>query len=89
MRVVVADIELDKAKDVASEIRGLGGEASAERVDITSGDSCRRLARTSSELYGDANLLVANAGVLMLGTLVTRTEQDWQWVFDVNVFGTG
>ncbi|MBK6739064.1 MAG: SDR family NAD(P)-dependent oxidoreductase [Haliea sp.] len=32
--------------------------------------------------------MVANAGVLMLGTLATRTEKDWRWVFDVNVFGT-
>ncbi|MCZ0944696.1 MAG: SDR family NAD(P)-dependent oxidoreductase [Gammaproteobacteria bacterium] len=88
MRVVVADIEYDKAKEVARAIQDLGGEAGAAPVDVTSGASCRRLARTSSELYGDANLLFANAGVLMLGTLATRTEQDWQWVFDVNVFGT-
>ena len=88
VRVVVADIEFDKAKQVAAEIRAEGGEASAVPVDVTSGDSCGQLARTSSELYGDVNLLFANAGVLMLGTLATRTEQDWQWVFDVNVFGT-
>ncbi|MCZ0944843.1 MAG: SDR family NAD(P)-dependent oxidoreductase [Gammaproteobacteria bacterium] len=88
MRVVVADIELGKAKQVAAEIRAQGGEASAVPVDVTSGESCGQLARTSNELYGDVNLLAANAGVLMLGTLATRTERDWQWVFDVNVFGT-
>ena len=87
-RVVVADIELDKAGTVAGDIVKKGGTASAVHVDITSTESCDALARATRDLHGDTHLLVANAGVLMLGTLATRTEKDWQWVFDVNVFGT-
>jgi len=87
-QVVVADIEQEKAQEVAANISAAGGEAVAMHVDITRADSCDELARQCQSVYGDVHLLVANAGVLMLGTLATRTEKDWQWVFDVNVFGT-
>ena len=88
MRIIVADIETDKAACIAGEIRDRGGEATPEKVDITSRESCERLALATKERYGNVNLLLANAGVLMLGTLATRSERDWQWVFDVNFFGT-
>ena len=87
-RVVIADIELEKAREVAAGIAAGGGTASALHVDITSSESCEQLASQCYELYGNVNLVVANAGVLMLGTFATRTQEDWHWVFDVNVFGT-
>ncbi|MEM8496570.1 MAG: SDR family NAD(P)-dependent oxidoreductase [Pseudomonadota bacterium] len=87
-RVVVADIELEKAQIQATGIVERGGIATAAHVDITCSASCAELSQQSREWYGNAHLLVANAGVLMLGTFATRTQKDWQWVFDVNVFGT-
>ncbi len=87
-RVVVADIELAKAEAVAAELVDTGARATACFVDITSTESCEQLADHTNAHFGRCNLLVANAGVLMLGGLATRTEEDWRWVFEVNVFGT-
>ncbi len=88
MRVVVADIELDKAETIAAGIEAQGGSACARQVDITSVESCTALAEFVQSELGNTSLLIANAGVLMLGSLASRSDQDWQWVFDVNLFGT-
>jgi NAD(P)-dependent dehydrogenase (short-subunit alcohol dehydrogenase family) len=87
-KVVIADVEVEKAEVVAEEIRRSGGKAVAHYVDITDEHSCLALSEFVQKHYGNVHVLVANAGVLMLGLLSTRSIADWRWTFDVNVFGT-
>jgi NAD(P)-dependent dehydrogenase (short-subunit alcohol dehydrogenase family) len=87
MDVVVADIELEAAERVATELRGAGRRALAVRTDVSSRTSVEALAeRTYAEL-GACHLLCNNAGVLMMGALETRTLRDWEWVLGVNLWG--
>lgn len=38
-------------------------------------------------LYGPADLLVNNAGVMLLGQIDTQEANEWKRMFDVNVLG--
>lgn len=84
MRVVVADIEEDAARAVASAI---GEGAIARRVDVASEKSQRALAEDVAETLGGCHLFCANAGVLPIGRLDRRSAEDWRWGLSVNLFG--
>jgi NAD(P)-dependent dehydrogenase (short-subunit alcohol dehydrogenase family) len=85
MRVVVADIEEGAARAVAGAI---GKQAIARRVDVASLGSLRTLAEDVDKTLGGCQLLCANAGVLPIGRLDRRSDDDWRWGLSVNLFGT-
>lgn len=85
MRVAVADIERDAASSVADEV---GEGARAFEVDITQRESLAALADGVERDLGPCRVLCANAGVLQMGRLDSRSPEDWDWVLSVNVRGT-
>lgn len=87
MKVVLADIELDAAKAVAEEISKSGAHAVAIYTDVSKKESVEALAERVQAELGGCHLLCANAGVLQIGRLDKRTEEDWQWVLSVNLMG--
>ena len=88
MQVAVADLDAAGAERVAGEIAGRSGRAFALGVDVGSQDSLDAAAKEVAARTGGVHLLVNNAGVMApLGPLVERSEDDWRYVFDVNVFG--
>ena len=87
MRVLVADIAGDHAERVAAELRDIGAEAAACRVDIGAAESLAELAR-SAGAFGGCDLLCANVGVQRIGHSNDLRPEDWQWLIGVNVLGT-
>lgn len=84
MRVVVADIDGDAAKQTASRI-GVGAIWAA--VDVASEESVQQLADLAFERFGQVDLLMNNAGVFQGGLSWERSRKDWDWVLGVNVYG--
>lgn len=62
-KVVIADLDLERAEQVAAEIQGSGGEACAVLADVTSEEDCRKMAETAAERYGGIDVVWANAGL--------------------------
>jgi NAD(P)-dependent dehydrogenase (short-subunit alcohol dehydrogenase family) len=83
-RVAVADIRLEAAKEIAAQI---GDAARAYHVDVTDAASVEALAHDVAKDFGGVNLLFANAGVIVGGTLDETSAQDFAWMYDVNVTG--
>ena len=88
MRVALADIDVESCEAVAGAIRGEGGQAEGFPVDVTDSASLLRLAAEVEERMGGCSLLCANAGVLQMGRLDSRSEEDWEWCLSVNLLGT-
>ena len=88
MRVALADIEIDACEAAAGSIRDEGGRADAFSVDVTDSNSLLRLAVEVEARIGACQLLCANAGVLQMGRLDSRSEEDWEWCLSVNLLGT-
>lgn len=88
MRIVVADIDVDNAEQVAHEIRDGAGEAQAVAVDVGVPASMSELAAFTERTYGACHLLCANVGVQRLGHVDALGAEDWEWLIRVNVLGT-
>jgi len=87
MKTVVADLDGGAAEAVARRVRDAGGAALAVETDVSDRASVEALAeRTYAEL-GACHLLCNNAGVLVIGPAVERSEDEWRRVLDVNVLG--
>ncbi|MBD5277537.1 MAG: glucose 1-dehydrogenase [Bacteroides sp.] len=61
--VVVSDLSLDKARDVAAEITGAGGRAAAVECNVLDSSHLARLIDTTRSTFGTVNILVNNAGM--------------------------
>ncbi len=86
-KVVVADLQADKAESVAKEARALGAEALALEVNVASEPSVQRLAEETFKRFGAVDILVNDAGVYLRSAVVSKSEEDWDRTFNINLGG--
>lgn len=86
-RVVLADIEADKAEARAKELRAQGFDVTSHYADVVDTVSLERLADFAFDRFGAVSLLVNNAGVGAGGPLHKIKPEMWRWTFAVNVDG--
>ncbi|MDZ5111321.1 SDR family NAD(P)-dependent oxidoreductase [Pseudomonas putida] len=84
-KVVISDVNLAAAKQVAEDIQKDGGHALAIAADISQGDACRELINQTFAEFGKIDVLVNNAGINRRGDLLALTEEDWNVSFAVNL----
>jgi 3-oxoacyl-[acyl-carrier protein] reductase len=85
-RVVVNDINEKAGEQVASDIRGSGGEALFVGADVTDGDAVRAMFEAAVDAFGGVDVLVNNAGYPQWnGPMTEVSEADFDRIFDVNV----
>lgn len=87
MRIVALDIDGERADETARKVREGGGDAVSLRVDVVDASQLQAGARLAEERFGGCSVLCANVGVQQFGAIDRLTEQDWKWVFEVNVMG--
>jgi NAD(P)-dependent dehydrogenase (short-subunit alcohol dehydrogenase family) len=87
MRVVLADIAVDRAEQVAADIRGAGGEALVVPTDVSHPAALDHLAEQAYAAFGDIRLLVNNAGIETVGFIWELSAERWERTLDVNVHG--
>lgn len=61
--VVVADVNIDTAKETAKEIESFGRKALALKVDVSSDKEIKEMLDTTLEKLGKIDILVNNAGI--------------------------
>jgi NAD(P)-dependent dehydrogenase (short-subunit alcohol dehydrogenase family) len=83
-RVVVTDIDGDRATDVAAD---LGGDAVAARCDVTSVDDLEAARDLAVDRFGRVDLVMNNVGVLALGPVEAIPLDAWQRIVDINLLG--
>ena len=86
-KVVVADLQAEKAESVAVEVRALGTEAVAVAVNVASELSVKRLADLTFERFNQIDILVNDAGVYLKAPVVQKSEEDWDRTINVNLGG--
>ena len=85
-RVAVAARRVDLLEPLVARIQGLGGQARALSLDVTSQASVRRCF-DELESWGRPDVLVNNAGVTVTRPLLEQTEEDFDRVLDTNLKG--
>ncbi len=81
-RVVVADLKVETAQAVADEI---GGEAFGVEIDVTSTTSIERVVEETVGRFGGLDVIVCNAGVTIVGSVMDLTEDQWDKELDTNL----
>jgi NAD(P)-dependent dehydrogenase (short-subunit alcohol dehydrogenase family) len=86
-RVVVADIDEQKAIDCAQAMTNAGGWASGIGVDVASSESCSDAVRQVEIRCGQIDGLVNASGIYRVAPALRMTDQDWQQSIDINLTG--
>lgn len=85
-KVVVADLQREKARKVADELHGQGAPALAVEVDVANEASVKNMAQIAYERFGRVDILVNVAGIYYpRATVVELSEEDWDRTIDINV----
>lgn len=84
MRVVVSDLADSEIESVAA---ALGDNAIAVACDVRSSEDLERLAEMTQATFGPASVLVANAGVNVVGSFQATPAHQWEDVLNVNLLG--
>lgn len=87
MNLVLADVQQDALDQAAAQMRELGAQVVAMRVDVASAPQVEALGQTTLERFGAPHLVLNNAGVGAGGLIWENTLQDWEWVLGVNLMG--
>lgn len=83
--VVVSDINLAGAEEVAAGITAAGGEAFAIKTDVTSLDDLNALFEQTKDNFKKVDILVNNAGIMdNVDPVGDVTDEKWDWVMAVN-----
>lgn len=83
-KVVITDLNERDGQAVADEI---GASAVFVRHDVSSEDDWQRVIATAVDTFGRLDVLVNNAGMMVLGSVVDCSLEDYQKVMRVNSDG--
>jgi NAD(P)-dependent dehydrogenase (short-subunit alcohol dehydrogenase family) len=83
--VAVVDLDGEKAEETASLIATQGGESAVWTADVSDPDAVTPVVAGAAARWGRIDILHSNAGVLLPGTAVDASLEDWDRTFAVNV----
>jgi len=75
------------ADEVVAEIKKLGGEAVANYDSVATMKGGENIVKTAIDNFGKLDILVNNAGILRDRMLFKMSEEDWDLVLKVHLYG--
>jgi NAD(P)-dependent dehydrogenase (short-subunit alcohol dehydrogenase family) len=87
--VFVTDRDEKSGQGTVAAIRSAGGQGEFLALDVTSEADCERVANAVKSCFGRLDVLVNNAGIGHVGTMLTTSGADLDRLYSVNVFLPG
>lgn len=88
INVAVAARDINKSQEVVEEINKRGRRAIAIKVDVTQWNQVQAMVKKTIAEFGKIDISVHNAGVVNSMPVTELTEEDFNYVMDVNIKGT-
>jgi NAD(P)-dependent dehydrogenase (short-subunit alcohol dehydrogenase family) len=85
--VILADLQIEIAEEVVSEIRSSGGKAKAVEIDVTDFPAMEQLVQETVRRTGRLDYIFNNAGIAIGGSINLYSIEDWNQMIDVNLRG--
>ncbi|MGP3961399.1 SDR family oxidoreductase [Nonomuraea sp. 3N208] len=85
--VILTARRTDRIKALAADLTADGHSAEARPLDVTDGGRFHEVAEEVVNSYGRLDVLVGNAGVMLLSRLDALLVEEWDRMLDVNVRG--
>ncbi len=86
-RLVIADLDETRARDLADELSRSGSDAIAVQLDVVDGMSCAAAVEAAVHRFGSLDGLVNASGIYRVAPAVDLSDAEWQQTLDINVSG--
>ncbi len=86
--VVVVDLEMERAEEVARRIKDGGGKAIGVACDVTQRDQVDAAVKRATDEYGRLDILVCCAGIIRDNLVFKMTDEDWFAVMNTHLSGS-
>lgn len=83
--VAIIDRNLAEAEARVSEIIAAGGKAMAVAADVSKADAVSDAVRQVENAFGPVTVLFNHAGTIVIKPFLDTTEEEWDWLHEVNV----
>jgi NAD(P)-dependent dehydrogenase (short-subunit alcohol dehydrogenase family) len=83
-RIVAGDIDGDGLNRLRDRLESTGAEFAAVVGDVSRPEDAKRMIEAAVDRYGRLDILVANAGIIPLRTIVEAGPADWDEVMAVD-----
>ena len=84
-RVAIVDRQREAGEALADSIRAGGGEAIFCHADVSRRDEVEAAVARAGEAFGAPTLLFNHAGSIVVKPFLETTDEDYDWLMDVNV----
>ena len=87
--VVVGDVDKSAMAIIDTDLETAGVPHRVDHCDVTQTSSLQAVLDSAVETFGQVDFVFANAGIGAgeAGPIWGYSEKDWQWCFNVNVWG--
>ncbi|HAM53497.1 MAG TPA: 3-oxoacyl-ACP reductase [Nitrospiraceae bacterium] len=85
--VVIADVNIDDARQTSAEIAKIGGKTMAVSINVSKSEEVIKAFQEIMDTFGRLDILVNNAGITRDSLLLRMKEDDWDAVIAVNLKG--
>lgn len=83
--VAVVQRRVAVAEQTAEEIRKLGRDSFAMKVDVSKTEDIRNMVSAAKERFGKIDILINNAGISHHAPAAELSEEDWDKMMDINL----
>ena len=85
--VIIANRRAAEGQAAAESLKGEGLNAESAVADVSQSSSVANLVANVVDKHGKIDILVNNAGVIVRKPAEAFTEQDWDYIMDINLKG--
>lgn len=85
MKVMIADIDEGAMSKALAELRDMQIRAEGVQCDVADRERVQSAALKTVETFGKVHVVCNNAGVASAGLLGEASDDDWEWIIDVNL----
>ena len=86
-KVVIADLNVAKAQEVAADIEANGGQAIALAMDVTNEEAVEKAIAETLARLGGLDVLVSNAGIQIVAPIEDYAFADWKKMLAIHLDG--
>lgn len=83
--VVIVSRNKEKCEEIAHEITQMDRKALAISADVTKMSDIQSMINATIDVFGKLDILVNNAGVNSTNPVLEATEEEWDFIYNVNL----
>ena len=85
--IVIADQAAERIAPMAAAVEDLGVQALGLTIDVSRSEDVQRMVQQTIQRFGKIDILVNDAGKVVVKQMVEQNEADWDRVVDTNLKG--